>query len=354
MDNLIENVFYNEIIPECKNGNLKLRDFSPAIKFDTIIENNKQELDYKNPILVINDKKRFNAYLTSYVKKAIMFYYNGNFTKDNIKAVLAYAFINATSTELSNPILYLNRRINFFDYELDNYYKEDNFNSYKVFFEVNKTIPLLEAPYVFKTRITDGNDEYFLPQLYFGIDNDTAYVYAIQNKNKNSDDKLRKKINRMLFKFNNKYVDDNDSALFNGKDVTMSFIATIIFFLRFLKESSINKLKVVIGMPIRYNSHYEAYERRLKYHISKMSKEEYEAYKNSLDISNKAYDDNVNMKLIRNFYRVSQMGDVLKITDLPLQIDSTLSAYVNNDGTFKNDLCNLIYDKDGNRKNNYK
>lgn len=350
MDDFIENIFYEEVIPECVEGNLKIGDFMPTIKFATIIENQKQEFNYKHPLLIITDNKRFKKVLIEYVKKAIKFYYEGNFTHDNIKSVLAYTFINATSNELSNPIPYLNRRINFLDYKLEDYFEEDAFGSYKAYTWIEKVNPLLETPYVFKVKIKDDDNECILPQLYFGIDSDTAYVYAIQNKNKNVSNNLSKKLNRMLFKFNNKYVDDSYGDLFNGKDVTMSFLATIIFFINFLKKFNIKKIKVVISLPIRYNSHYESYKRRLDYQINKMGSEEYKEYKASLDKSNKAFNDNSNMKLIRSFYRISKMGDVLKIISLPLQVDTNLSAYVNYDGMFENDLCNLIYLTDKNMK----
>lgn len=59
---LIEDILYNEIIPECKLGNLNIGDINPAISFVTNIEG-KKDSDSTLPCLVINDTTIFNKYM---------------------------------------------------------------------------------------------------------------------------------------------------------------------------------------------------------------------------------------------------------------------------------------------------
>lgn len=59
---LMENILYNEIIPECKLGNLMIGDINPAISFAANIEG-KKDIDSTLPCLVINDTTIFNKYM---------------------------------------------------------------------------------------------------------------------------------------------------------------------------------------------------------------------------------------------------------------------------------------------------
>lgn len=345
---MVLNIFYNEIIKGASIGNIQIGDFTPAISFYTnIIEDNNFNANDKinpNPVLVINNKDRFNEKLINYANLAIEFYYNGVFNHDNIKSVLAYIFVNASEHDLINPISYLEKRINFLKWNK----KEVDFNEildYKTNLNIKKQSAMLEAPYSFSLSLTDGNELYNFPEIIFGVSKDEAYIYAIQNKNKKEENNnlLKKKINRLLFKLNANFSEEKISDDFNASDVSMSFVASLILFIRYLSEIGITKINTQVNMPIRYNSHFESTRRKLEYYKKRLSEDEFTKYQEKIDIANKLYNDNVFMKLIRTIYRVSCMGDVIKISDYPLNYDSSLKVIINKEGIFNNDLATKLY-----------
>lgn len=343
---LVNKIFYEEIVPECANRTLSIGDFSPTLYFKTQIN-----YDYKltdkdinpDPILIINNKEEFDKFLCKYAKIAVDFYANGHITHDNLKYVMSLVFANASDYELSNPIMYLDRRIKMLENNLL-FEKQTKFLNYDAKTEIVKANVVLEAPYIFKTTIFNEEDSYMLPNIMFGICDDTAYVYAIQNKFKEKN-KLQKKINRLLFKFNDGFKEEEKDELLNGTDVTMSFIASILTFINYLNENNISKIKIMPQMPIRYNSHYESYNRRLSHFKEVYTDEEFIDYKNLHDDINKSYDDNIYMKIIRTFYRMSMQGDVINMNYSLVSLIDGLDININSDGSFNNDLYNEIYNK---------
>ena len=344
---MIEKIFYEEIIPECSKKTLSIGDFCPTVFFDTkILEDgiNTSSCNKINPkpVLVINNKKEFLKVLEEYVYKGLDFYYNGIVSHDNIKSLIAYVFSNATTNDLDNPIAFLRLRKSFLDYEISDIKEKRNIFDYNGVIRINKLKPYLEAPYSFELEIIDEENRYILPNVIFGVSKDTAYVYAIQNKFLENNP-LRKKINRMLFKINEGFIDESDSLVFNLKDVSMPFVAIVIVFIDYLKKIGIEKVIIPVNLPIRYNSHYESFERRLNYGINKYSDEEFTCYKEKLEKENKAYDDNTIMKLVRTFNRVSKQGNVLNIDRFPFTCGSELGLTINYEGYFNNDFCNELF-----------
>ena len=93
-------------------------------------------------------------------------------------------------------------------------------------------------------------------------------------------------------KFSIKVEDSFDSDNFNISDITMSFVASIIMFINYLNENNINKIEVKVNAPIRYNNHFEANERRLRYKEKVLSDSEYQEYKKMIEKQNEAYTGN--------------------------------------------------------------
>lgn len=344
---MIEKIFYEEIIPECSSKKLVVGDFRPTVFFDVNIlgENTntffKDEINPK-PIIVINNKEEFNRALNEYVLAGINFYYDGAATHDNIKSLIVYVFSNATSEDLVDPVPFLKLRKNFFDYIPSDKSIKKEVLGYDGKITINKLRPYLEAPLSFEFEINSEEHTYALPNIIFGINNETAYIYAIQNKFLGNNP-LRKKINRQLFKINADFTDDSDSEIFNARDVSMPFVASVIIFIDYLKYLDIEKIIVPVNMPIRYNSHFESYKRRIDYAMAKYTDDEFLNYKNKLEKENAVYGDNTTMKLIRTFNRVSSAGNVLKIKKYPFIGDSKMYLSINKEGNFYNDFCNELY-----------
>lgn len=347
---LMENILYNEIIPECKLGNLMIGDINPAISFTANIEG-KKDIDSTLPCLVINDTKIFNKYMYDYVLESIKFYYDGLYSHDNIKSVISYLIANLTDIELSNPIGAIISRTNMLK---ENISKNINtsFLDYDCCVSITKLAPYLETPYSFNAKVIDEDDTFNLPSIMFGIDGDKCIIYAMQNKD-NSNNKLKKKLNRLFYKFNDKVEDSFDSDNFNISDITMSFVASIIMFINYLNENNINKIEVKVNAPIRYNNHFEANERRLRYKEKVLSDSEYQEYKKMIERQNEAYKDNITLKLLRTFYRVCSYGDVLNVNTMPFSVSDSMKLTINDEGIFNNDLCNMIYKSKLDKKDNY-
>lgn len=344
---MIEKIFYEEIVPECSSKKLVIGDFSPTIFFDVNILGESTDTFLKdeinpNPIIVISNKEEFNKALNEYVLAGINFYYDGVITHDNVKSLIAYVFSNATVEDLVNPVLFLKLRKTFFDYIPSDKNINKEVLGYDGKITINKLKPYLEAPLSFCFEINSEEHKYALPNIIFGINNDTAYIYAIQNKFLENNP-LRKKINRKLFKINADFTDDSDSEIFNAKDVSMPFVASAIIFIDYLKCLGIQKIVVPVNMPIRYNSHFESYKRRIDYAKVKYTDDEFLSYKDKLDKENEVYGDNTIMKLIRTFNRVSRAGNVLKINKYPFTYDSKMYLSINKEGIFYNDFCNELY-----------
>ena len=332
LDNTILDIFYNEIIGEMEEGTLSIGDLKPAIKL-SFKENN-------HSYVKINDKRTFDKALISYVKKSISFYYNDIYSYINIKSAISYVFANITLNDYDNIENYLNLRSSFLD---ENYNEEvnDSFLGYASNISITRSKDFLEAPGCFKYTITDGENIFELPTIYYGIKDDCAYVYAIQNKNKNNNN-LQKKINRLLYKINEGYSEENYDETLNGRDIPMSFAASLILFIKYLKTKNINGIKLIGNMPVRHKAHIESNNRRLNYHKKIYTDQEYVEYEKEIERKNDVY-NNVHKRLFRTFYRVLKEGNVLSVIPPDEVISSNFNFSINYNGKFNNDFCNQLF-----------
>lgn len=348
----INSIFYDEIVPECAYGKLDIDGVNPAIAFNTNIEgnliSNPQEKEYL-PCLSIKDVNTFNIYLQDYVKEAIRFYYDNDFSHDNIKSVISYLIANLTDIELSDSIKAIITRTNMLREKVEEDTVNTSFLGYDCEIEIKKLKPFLETPYSYNIKIKDKEEQYDLPSIMFAIENDTCYIYAIQNK-KTSDTKLRKKLNRVFYKFNSNVQDKFDSENFNITDVTMSFMASSLVFLNYLNSIGISSINVKVNMPIRYNNHFSSNNRRLEYQKKTLSEEKYKEYETKIEKQNESYKENIVLKFMRTFYRLKEQGDVLQINGMPFAVSDSMQMTMNKEGSFTNDLCNAIYKTSEKRK----
>lgn len=181
---MIEKIFYEEIIPECSNKTLSVGDFKPTIFFDVkfLEENNNMFLNENinpKPVLVINNKEKFNKALNDYVLSGIKFYYDGVISHDNIKSLIAYVFSNATQEDLVNPVLFLNLRKSFFDFIPDDYNIKKSLLGYDGEIIISKLKPILEAPFSFEFKIKSLGQMFALPNIIFGRANVCPTKYNI-------------------------------------------------------------------------------------------------------------------------------------------------------------------------------
>ncbi len=314
----VKNTFY-EIVKDAQTGitlNISEDDFS-YVRFNYIEEGNLYgnqtiseyignpncydevyDAEYSNgtsnylPTLKVENKKIFFNHLTQLINKYIEFYQleeaivefgENNLIKDIVLTILS----NARYVDYENPVVYMDRYINFFD----NYYSLNNeienislLENSNIITNTKKEKYGYETPYCFETIITNGSDKYYLPNINYGISNNTCYIYAVQNKHKNEDTNFNKKIKRNINKINSGIIDNTD---YDKSDTVLgvppSFVLALLIFLKTLKNNGIDNIEVITFLPDRY--------------FEKTASEEYDA-----DL----IQNNLTQRLVLLFYRIKE------------------------------------------------
>lgn len=368
MENNILDIFYNYIIKEASVGrvdcfgtyNIIFSTSIPSLNID-IGATNK----YKNiliPTLTVNNKQEFDKLLVNYVLKALEFYDNSNYFDEILdeliedkgisreKVIMTLLWSNATSDDFANPTLFLRNRIAFLDDNtFNNYLDKENIGYSDIFngdlmIKIDKNKLYNETPYSISfSFINDKNEEYTLPRIYYGIDNDKVYIYAIQNDHNINDNSYSKKINRLLYKINNGVEDDSVESI---KDVSLSFVASLQLFLALLNNNNINNVVVPSILLERWNGKEIAFTNRLE--NNRLTGEEYDKEVNNHIL----LQNNLTNKLMRTFKRMEYHDDI-KVTSYPYELDNAMHLIIDDtksDNILLNELNNLIKNNSLGRK----
>lgn len=325
-------IFYNEIILEAANGRIDCF-FMYNILFETkVIEDNihiKSNQDLIIPTLIINNKTEFNRLLLEYVELAKNFYdltklQNELNSPDNInnipieKTIMTLLWANATIEDFNDPIIFLRKRIAFFKDTSLLKYQNVNLGFSKILnsdaiVSIKKDTINNETPYTIKIKLIDKDSEnaFYFPDIRVGIDHNTAYIYAIQNnKQEINDNPFAKKINRLLFKIGENFIDDGSSDL---KDITSSFVISSNIVLRILEDIGIKTVLIPTILISRWNS-------KLITDQTKNTDNE-ESY---IKIQK-----NLTDKFIRIFRRIAYHNQNIQIDSYPFELDSYLHLSFN-------------------------
>lgn len=343
-------IFYNNIIKEATIGRIDAY-FYYNIIFNTFIKeiNTYYEAKSNNddlliPTLVIKNKEEFDKLLTIYVDKALEFYDDSNFPpevlNDNMyeeelkickeKIILSLLFANASYEDFNNSLEFLRKRIEFFDNTICSKYDLGYSDILKCNLSVSieKDIINNETPYMFVVKCICDEDEFILPKLKFGISNNKAYVYAIQNDNTEVNS-LSKKVSRKLYKTGEGFSSDNDNSLLFGignlNDITSSFLVVANIFISYLDKLGIRDINISSILVERWNSKVIANNFR-----SIFTNNYEELYHKQLETQS-----NLTDKFLRTFLRLCHHYNNLEITSYPMEISSELS--IRNNGNIK---CN--------------
>ena len=225
------------------------------------------EAEYSNgtinylPSLKVYDENLFFSTLEKLINKYMNSYNFSNainrFGKKNIiKNIILTIFSNARYIDYENPILYLNRYIEFFNDQnkLDNYITDIYLLEHSdIITKTKKEEYGYETPYYFETSLIKENQIYYLPNINYGISDDTCYIYSIQNKFQNQDTDFNKKIKRNINKINGGVIDNTD---YDRQDTILgvppSFVLVLTIFLKTLKNNGINNVEIITFLPDRY------------------------------------------------------------------------------------------------------
>lgn len=192
--NILE-LFYKEIINEAATGRINCSDFPYNILFNTDIPELGIKISKTTsnnnllvPTLKINDVNKFNLLLLDYVENRC------NLSSIEEKDALALLWSNATIEDFNDPVSFLQRQIDFLKDEkllsCNGISSESEILKSKIDIKVSKSSPNNETPYRMEISLIDPNSEekYYLPDVYLGISNNKAYIYAMQKDRKKVDE----------------------------------------------------------------------------------------------------------------------------------------------------------------------
>lgn len=340
MNDYILNIFYNEVIPEAATGRVDCY-FYRNVLFnsnieDNLIKSNKYENVLK-PTLMIKDKTEFDKILIQYVETAQKIYHkypDDDVTfKDYLKEIMTTIWSNATVEDFNNPITFLKRRIKFInDDKLD-------YQNYKIGTIFNQDIlisrkiesVLKETPYALELKIGDN----ILPLVRYGIANNIAFIYAVQNEAGEID----KKLSRNLYKLKSGFIEDGESHdnindFENLTGITPSFLASLTLALGLFNKEKITNVEAISYLPVRLNGKVilnELKQKNVGINIAELNEKIETQMRNETD------------KFIRHFRRLQAQFTGLEITALPMDFDTSLHFKLK-DGTFSNSqLASLYY-----------
>lgn len=399
--NIINKIFFNEIIDEAKNGEIDIKlptgneSLVFNVGFNACVEGNLNSGNFgdSKPILMISSKGKLLPLLTKYVD--IIDCENNYFKKlgvdlnERIKAYLSLIWSNAIYEDFANPYEFLKRRIDFFQNKLFDFDEKlfgSNIDFSNLIGDKNKTAieyvngsninvkvtrqdirmetPFLFTPY-FEKNIDGILENYMLPSISYGISNDECYIYAIQDKRKNAPSSYEKKLSRIFYGLNKDIEDENvnleslvekineDGDLYiEGEDeniggVSPSSIISLTIFLSLLKSYGIDKVKVISLLPLRYNSKEDAFNKKYKYELSKKDLTKKESEKLLLEYKREhlRIQKNLSEKFIRNFRRLEYHFNSCFISSYPMEFDEYLhfcfSEFENSNNLLLNDILEV-------------
>ena len=114
---------------------------------------------------------------------------------------------------------------------------------------IDRLSSMMEAPYSFTPNFIDGQNEFFLPSITFGIVKDTAYVYAVQNRCKGQSNPLQKDLDRYFRKVG-KDVKGEEELM----QVSPNALVSMTMFVSYLRGQGVKRIVARDFQPARYQS----------------------------------------------------------------------------------------------------
>ncbi|MCR5483246.1 MAG: hypothetical protein K6E99_02425 [Bacilli bacterium] len=344
--------------------------FETKINGETIYaspEDIKNNGIYYVPTLEINNEEEFFNTLSEYYEKAKDFYAGKIDEEDDFdKTILTCLWNNATMEDFQNPINYINKYISFMDKPLD---LSDEYESigFSEILDSDLEISLKQEPYYEETpyglyvRSSNGDLFYDYPVVRFGIKDDTAYIYAVQQLSKKDEsldnEKYNKKIHRKLFKVNENFEkEDEIDNITNPENITginpSALVSLSVLFSK-LEEVGITNIEVPSFLPIRYNAKEKSYlvkieQLRKRNHPS----EELEYIYDKLVQEHETIQRNISDKLLRNIRRLEYNFNNIDLTSYPMELDTSTHINLSEYEYCNNPLLQEIYEL--NKKKSYK
>ncbi len=235
--------------------------------------------------------------------------------KNKTLFALTNLFINAGFEDFENMNTYIKRSIDFLKSDIGfahNFWHDlgemEGVKNARVSYRIAQNNYSLETPDRLEVKVerinSFGEEEtLYLPIVSFGISQNTAYVYTLQNlySKTNESPQLQKELNRARFKLNANVPQEE-------QDVEPLNIITATVLAGFLKTQQVNKIYVNNFLPIRYFAKSEAYARKAGHDEEKL---------HELQEQQQHIQENLTTKFLRTFLRVEQQtGAITLFSDI--------------------------------------
>lgn len=374
-NSLIEEIFFNQVLPNLKNGSIEIPIYNTnsngdIFTFNVLVDAYDETSPY---YLCIQDKEKLVNLLDEYMQ--IMLSNDSSINKQNIydkiKYYLTLLWVNATYEDLRNPVRFIQKYIDFnnnplFEDEFTYASNIEFLNDADIDVIIKREPANMETPYSFNAQINlfDNGKEnnYYLPSICYGISGDICYIYSIQNSGMfASNPGFEKKIKRLLYKMNEN-VSSHESEDFkeykrlekqgnnmedefypeNISDVSVSAILALTVFMDSLNDMGIKNIKVVPFLPIRYKNRKSEYEKKYQLKLKQLKVDEIKELKQNLEEKRLLIQSNLTNKFIRDFMRLKHHFNGIGILSYPMEVDEYLSININNMECHNNKLIENI------------
>lgn len=374
-NSLIEEIFFNQILPNLKNGSIEIPIYNTnsngdIFTFNVLVDAYDETSPY---YLCIQDKEKLVNSLYEYMQ--IMLSNDSSINKQNIydkiKYYLTLVWVNATYEDLRNPVRFIQKYIDFnnnplFEDEFTYASNIESLNDADIDVIIKREPANMETPYSFNAQINlfDNGKEnnYYLPSICYGISGDICYIYSIQNSGMfASNPGFEKKIKRLLYKMNEN-VSSHESEDFkeykrlekqgnnmedefypeNISDVSVSAILALTVFMDSLNDMGIKNIKVVPFLPIRYKNRKSEYEKKYQLKLKQLKVDEIKELKQNLEEKRLLIQSNLTNKFVRDFMRLKHHFNGIGILSYPMEVDEYLSVNINNMECHNNKLIENI------------
>ena len=368
--------FYSIFVPSAKIGKVRtnkcedvyfrfnVRIISEKPEAETLDEEENEcaEIEKADPFLVptliIKNKQEFDSTIREYMSLAYNFYNSKNqnctYTAEDL---LVYAFVDLNLEDYNDPVKYFRRRIGFIKDNTFTDFSNSNIIEYphmqgigycealrgRLFAHEAVAKPQLETPKEFRFILyTDDNSTFTFPVIRFGIYDNTAYIYSIQQiKRLNDYSTFGKKVDRALYQINKGFDTKEDTyenyEEGNLSDVTPSFVVALTMFIGLLKSKSIENVVITPFTVVRWNNKIANNIVLASLHDGAFNPHD------ALFKTQEAIYRNVNEKLIRTVLRLCYQIKNVEILTYPYELDS--SMHIRNSGELEceNDLLVEAY-----------
>lgn len=383
---MLVDFFYDDLIRKIALGKEKFH-INYFVRFNTVIVEDdlkfigEDESKYLViPTLIIRDKNKFNKLLLEYIDLASSFYDVDDFLfydRVNIsdfdlygkKIIMIMLWANATFEDFINPCVFLEKRIAFFKLGVFEKYIDGKILGYSDNLKSDIKVKVIkgglesETPYVLKSYLLNpntGTRVYDLPDIRFGIYNNTGYVYTIQNYKYRFISYDDKKYYRLTYKVNKGFdVTENtydNYGVANLKDISPNFLVVANILMGLFRENNISRVVIPSFLIGRWNDKGRVLEKYLeKLNKMELSLEKKEELIKEYEESCYYLQSNLTDKFLRVFRRCCYHHSSINVRAYPFDIDSNLELEIlDGEDVCNNELLSETYEFSTNKNQKIK